>query len=165
LLACISCTGWFHCNISVCATMYLIRFSLSIIFPHPYSPLLRTILTGFTILFSYIYAKYIYHIHLPSPSLFWLVPSLGQDFVSPFCPVLFKVCIGSSKGFYLSISHTLYFSHINPLYYFSLLLCFPINWQFTMYFVICRCKVFRYYSLSILFPLLPPSSHLRQIQY
>jgi hypothetical protein len=64
LLADISCTGECHYDISICTynvpLLYFPPPSFSLI------PLLRTISKGFIVQFSYMYTKYVDHIHPPS---------------------------------------------------------------------------------------------------
>jgi hypothetical protein len=52
--------------LQMCLQCALIRIILSIILLH-LPPLLRTISTGFVVLFSYMNTKYIHHIHPPPP--------------------------------------------------------------------------------------------------
>jgi hypothetical protein len=47
------------------------------IYPSPFSPILKTISPGLTVLFSYMYIKYFDYVYLPMPSPFALPPLAG----------------------------------------------------------------------------------------
>jgi hypothetical protein len=136
-------------------TKYLIRFTPSIILPHPSPSFSRTISASFIVVFSYTYTKSIHHIHPPSPSLFTtslpVVPTSRQD--------LFYLCIlvvqgGFTLVFYTCIDHILigliFSMTLSPAPYYSAALLCIIFFH--------RCIVFQYYSLSITLFSSPTSS-------
>jgi hypothetical protein len=141
--------------------MHLNKIHPSIILPHS-SPLLRTISTGFIILFSYTYTNYIDHIYPPSPFSF-------NKICFTFLSLNFLSLYWLFKGVHLSISHmnTLYFNQINPAitYSFSVALLPYYLTAFSTFhdtIIICRCNV-----ISILFTLYPSLflSHFSIVHY
>jgi hypothetical protein len=122
-------------------TVYLNYIHPSIIL---LSPHLRTISTGFIVLFSYTYTKYIHYIHLPY--LLSLYPSPTR--ISPPGPISlscssFLNCIliaqkGNCILICLAISHmyTMYLNPISPLYY--LLSLYPLTTKFYLFFYILK---------------------------
>jgi hypothetical protein len=86
----------------MCLWYILIRFTTSSILPHLFSPLLRTILTGFIVLFSYTYTKNVYNTCPPLLSLFKLLFPTGihpcTGLICPFCPSFLFKCILIVQG-------------------------------------------------------------------
>jgi hypothetical protein len=134
---------------------YVLTIYFNYIYPLHHSlsffPLLRTISTGFIVLFSYVNTKSIHHIHSLYPFLmplsFPLLLSLppGKEFClfwKPVLPSVLHCCelyIDSSKGFCLGISdmYLLCFNQINtPITYSFLFLCSPIIQQLTGHCII-----------------------------
>jgi hypothetical protein len=78
---------------------------------------LKTVSTGFVVLFSYKYIRYIGNIHLPSPSPFTLpYPTSTHPSIEPFLlPVLqFLSVYFLFKGVSSQYSTHAYFNEINP---------------------------------------------------
>jgi hypothetical protein len=154
-----------HCGIYICASMYLFFFflqyralnsgpctcqasTLPLAMPtlHLQCILIRltpSILaqppTGFIVIFSYTYTKYMDHIYPSSPSLFTL-PTRTRPWtepVLPFCLSFFKVYIDCSKRFCLHISH-MYISVLFFYFYFLFLLfiCAYNVWVISILFLL-----------------------------
>jgi hypothetical protein len=139
----------------MCLNYILIKFTPSIVLPPHSLPVLRTISTGFIILFPHINAKYIHHILplLPFPYAqpLLLIPTPRQDLFYLSAFHFFKVYIDSSWRFCFHISD-LYISCFNQCKHPSLLTlsissCSPIiqhkllflrQRHFVLYFVIFK---------------------------
>jgi hypothetical protein len=122
--------------------------------------------------FLYMITKYIYHICLPSPSVFilpWLVPTLNRTcFTGPilsFCTSFLKCILiiqGVSPWYFRHMSISC-FNQINPPITFSLSTCSPIIQQFTAYLLTqMQCISILFIFYHSLFPLPPPYSLYRQ---
>jgi hypothetical protein len=109
----------------VCLPYVLIRFTPSIILPHPPPTPLRTISTSFIVLFSYTNTKGIQYIHPLSLSLFTLLSSTSTH--SWTRPVLhFFKCVLTVQGGFALVFHTCpYHSLIRLPRYYLLFLHHP----------------------------------------
>jgi hypothetical protein len=158
-----------YCNVYLmCLQCILIRFTSSIILPHP-SSLLHT--TVFFVLFSYTYAKYIYHIYpftlsvYPLPSL-WYSPSEKTCFI--FLSFILYVDILTVQEVFTSHTCTshmyiLSFNQITPLYYLLFLYCptpLVLNASSALRsnVFLHRCLAFQYYSIFVFIPFFSPTS-------
>jgi hypothetical protein len=122
------CSPW---HLHMCLQCILIRFTSFIILPYA-PPSLRTISTGFTLLFSYMYTKsstifaVLHSAHTPPPT--GSHPWTGPIWSS--CPPLFSVCIDCSRGlataFHTCIYRTLII--LTPLLLSLYLLPPPFSW-------------------------------------
>jgi hypothetical protein len=140
----------FPCDISIYICIITQIGSSPLFFSFYLSPFLMVISTGLKILNSFLYRKYINHIHLPYPpflvSAFPLVQSVFLFFwwywvwlmvsqllgscsttwaTAPFlashsCSLLFKCLFIVHWNFCLGIIHALYFSQQNPSLLYSL---------------------------------------------
>jgi hypothetical protein len=109
-----SCTGGIHCDLHMSLQYILIRFIPSIILLYSSASFLRTISTGFIVLFSYLNIKYICYICLPyallSPTGTCSRKDLFYLSVLHFC----KVYINSTQGFALVFQTCTYHALIKP---------------------------------------------------
>jgi hypothetical protein len=99
----------------------------------PPPTLLKTISTGFTVLFAYKYIKYIDHIHPPLPSSFTLPDShyysLQTGLALHSCLLFFlKGYICCSKEFLCALSH------MNILYFNQRLTLITLSHPFSLFF-------------------------------
>jgi hypothetical protein len=80
--------------------------------PLPLTPLLRTILAGFILLFSYMDTKYIHHIHPYSPFSCVHPPLTGihpwERSIFPYCPSFFKCILIVQAGFVFVLQACVY---------------------------------------------------------
>jgi hypothetical protein len=125
----------------MCLQCVLIRFTLSIILLHPPSPFLRTISTGFIVLFSYMNIKHIDHNCLPWSTPFTLpppvLPTSGQDlFYLPALHFFFKCILIVQESFALVFQTCIHCTLIRLFLTLSLLPCSLIIQQLSVHFSI-----------------------------
>jgi hypothetical protein len=121
LLAYISCTVEFHCDLYTYA--YNVPYLIYHIHSSP-SPFLKTILAGFNVLLSYRYIKYIHHIHpsIPSPLPLPLPVILTSKQNLLYLLVHFRLYLTCSMGFHHDLSHmcVFYLGQVNFLLLYPL---------------------------------------------